>query len=181
MNGRKETIDMKRTSEKTPGRTYSWVPGSRFGKEDDVSRIGPEVERLIEKHGQKLAIEEAVREAESPSSPLHSVIFREDDSAAAYEHRLDLARHLFRSVQVTIITPERKEVTIRVAVTRERPNQPGKHFYTTTEYALSDPSLRAEVLKSALRELAAIRRKYIELDELSRVFAEIDRALRTRR
>jgi hypothetical protein len=53
-------------------------------------------------------------------------------------------------IEVVIITPERKEVTNRVAVTRERPNQPGKHFYTTTEYDLSDPSLRAEVLKTAL-------------------------------
>jgi len=118
---------MKKTDDvKSPGRVYSWVPGSRFGRDDDVSRIGPEVERLIKKHGQKLAIEEAVREAENPSSPLHSVIFREDDTTAAYEHRLDLARHLFRSVQVTIITPERKEVTIRVAVTRERPKPAGQ-------------------------------------------------------
>jgi hypothetical protein len=165
-------------NKKKTGRTYSWVPGSRFGREYDASRIGPEVERLVKAYGQNLAIEEAVREAENPLNPLHPVIFREDDETAAYERRLDLARHLFRSVQVTIITPERKEVTMRVVVTHERPNQPGKNYYSTTEYALADPSLRAEVLKKVLMELAAIRRKYSELDELAKVFTEIDQALR---
>ena len=159
---------------------YTWVPGTRFGRELDVTSIGQELDHLIEIHGQKLQAEKVVEAAESPMNPLHRV-FEWDDSEAARQYRVVQAQHLLRSVQVTITTPEKKEVTMRLTVTRERPAQPGKHFYSTTEYALADPELRAEVLKQALREMSAFRRKYAELAELIPIFTIIDRMTRTKR
>ena len=66
---------------------------------------------------------------------------------------------------------------MRLAVSHEN-NTPSKHSYTTTEYALSDPELRAEVIAQALRELSAFRRKYAELNELLPIFAIIDKIRR---
>jgi hypothetical protein len=162
---------------KLNAKIYSWVPGSRLGRELDATVIGPEIERLIEVHGQKLKAETVVDTAASPMSPLHPA-FEWDDTKAAQEHRIFQAQHLLRSVQITVATPEGGEITTRATVTRERHGQPGKHYYSTTEYALSDAELRAEVLKQALREAVAFRRKYAELSELAQVFAIIDRVSR---
>jgi hypothetical protein len=161
-----------------PGaKVYSWIPGSRLGRSLDVTAIGTEVEKLIEAHGQKLKAEDVVTAAEHLTSPLH-VAFEWDDNKAAHEYRVVQAQHLLRSVQITIVTPAGSEVTTRATVTRERHGQPGKRDYSTTEYALSDEELRAEVLKQALRELAAFRRRYAELSELAQVFAIIARVVR---
>lgn len=159
---------------------YTWVPGSRFNRDLDVVAIGQELDRLIAAHGQKLPAETVVDTAANPTSPLHRV-FEWDDDEAARQYRIVQAQHLLRSVQVTITTPERREVTMRLTVARERSAQPGKHFYSTTEYALADPELRSEVLKQALREMAAFRRKYAELSELVPIFTVVDRLTRTRR
>jgi hypothetical protein len=158
----------------TNAKVYSWVPGSRFGRELDVTVIGPELNRLIETHGQKLAAETVVTAAASPLNPLHPA-FEWDDTRAAQAHRIAQAQHLLRSVQITIATPTGGEITTRATVTRERHGQPGKRYYSTTEYALSDTEIRAEVLKQALREAVAFRRKYADLSELTQVFAVIDR------
>ena len=173
-------MSTSRVTKTSPAKIYTWVPGTRFGRELDVTTIGQELDHLIEAHGQKLPAEKVVEAAQNPMSPLHRV-FEWDDTEAARQYRITQAQHLLRSVQVTITTPEKKEVTVRLTVTRERPSQPGKHHYSTTEYALADPELRAEVLKQALREMAAFRRKYAELAELVPVFAIIDRLTKTKR
>jgi hypothetical protein len=134
-------MSTKKGKRSSSAKIYTWVPGTRFGRELDVVAIGQELDRLIETHGQKLPAETVVETAQNPMNPMHRV-FEWDDSEAARQYRIVQAQHLLRSVQVTITTPEKKEVTMRLTVTRERPAQPGKHFYSTTEYALSDPELR---------------------------------------
>jgi outer membrane lipopolysaccharide assembly protein LptE/RlpB len=158
---------------------YSWVPGARIGRDLDVASVGTELENLIAENHQQLPAEKVVERAQDPLNPLHNA-FTWDDGEAAHLQRISEANHLLRSVRVTIVDSKQREVTMRMTVTREHPNQPNKFNYTTTEYALSKADLRAEVLGQALRELIAIRRKYAELSELSQVFSVIDR-IRTRR
>lgn len=43
---------------------------------------------------------------------------------------------------------------------------------------MGDPELRAEVVRQALRELAAIKRKYAELTELADIFSAIDSTMK---
>jgi hypothetical protein len=43
---------------------------------------------------------------------------------------------------------------------------------------MSDEDLRPKVLQNALRELAAFKRKYMNLSELAQVIAVIDKTLR---
>ena len=59
----------------------------------------------------RLTPEAVVRDAEDPHSPLHAKIFRESDREAAYQHRLDLARQLIRSVRVNV-TVEQRSVSV---------------------------------------------------------------------
>lgn len=164
---------------KATAREYSWVPGSKWTSLDP-NTVGAEIDRLVKVHKQRLAAEDVVAAAANPISPLHS-IFEWDDTAAAREYRVEQARRLLRSIQITILTPKGAPITTRLTVATEKPNTPGKRQYSTTEYALSDADLRAEVLRQALRELAAFRRKYIELSELAQVFAVIARTVRKAR
>lgn len=164
---------MSKKSTKEPGtREYCWAPG--FTYKADPNAVGAEIERLLEEHHQQLGAADVVGAARSPLSPMHS-IFEWDDTEAAKEYRLEQARRLLRHISVTIITPKGGEVTTRLTVTTETAGNPRKKHYTSTEYALSDPELRAEVLRTALMELTAFRRKYAELSELVHVFHAIDK------
>lgn len=160
------------------GKRYSWKPGARFSSKLDAQAVGTEIERIRRERGEHAGAEDVLQEAKADYSPLHDA-FNWDDEAAAHEHRLETARSLLRSVHVVIITPQRKEFTARAFVSTPTPSTPGKHTYTSTEYAMGDPDLRAEVLKQALRELAALRRKYVELSELAEVFSALDDVLKT--
>lgn len=55
----------------------------------------------------RLTPESVVDDAKNEDSPLHSHIFRETDGEAAYQHRLDLARQLIRSVRVNVTIDQR--------------------------------------------------------------------------
>lgn len=167
----------KKVKKVSYAKIYNWVPGSRFASLD-VNVIGAEIDRLATKYEQRLTAEHVVEEARSPKSPMHSVFRYDEDQAMAHEGRLYLARTLLRSVRVKIITPERKEVTVRMTVSTPRSEAPSKGQYSTTEYALNDPELRSEVLKQALRDLIVFRRKYAELSELAVVFDAIDKVRR---
>jgi len=57
--------------------------------------------------GGRLTPEAVVKDAEDPSSPLHTKIFRESDQVAAYQRRLELARQLIRSLRVNVMVDQR--------------------------------------------------------------------------
>jgi len=155
-------------------KVYTWVPGSRFSVYD-ATIIGSELESLIEVHNQALTAEDVVEAARAPTSAMHPIFGFGEDERLAHERRLELARGLLRSVRVRILTPKKKEVVVRLTVATPGAPDPNKKNYSTTEYALNDPEMRTEVLRQALRELIAFRRKYAELSELSIVFAAIDK------
>jgi hypothetical protein len=162
---------------KTESKKYGWVTGAFAFTKLDPQAIGEELEALQLVHGHRVPPEAIVEAASDPATALHHA-FPWDDKQAAVDRRLDIARHLSRSVTVVIITPEKKEVTMRAFQSiRTKGKSPAKHTYTSTEYAMNDEELRGEVLRQALRELAAVRRKYSELNELAVVFAAIDKAM----
>lgn len=159
-------------------RKYNWAPGrsAMFGKLD-ANVVGPEIERLEKKYKHALEPQQLLDEARSVQSPIHAA-FDWNDETAAEKYRLVQARNLLRSVNVTIITPDREERVVPVFVSSQKKTDLTKRSYSSTEYAMSDPELRSEVLKLALREFAALRRKYAELNELSQLFAMVDAAVK---
>jgi hypothetical protein len=155
---------------------YSWRPGSQHKIEPEVAAT--EISRLVEEHGQRLDASDVVSAATSPVNPLHPE-FEWDDSTAANEHRLMQARNLMNAVQVTFETPKNGNLTTSYFCTIAKPGDNGrKRDYTAIDYAMSDEDLRPKVLQNALRELAAFKRKYMNLSELAQVIAVIDKTLR---
>jgi hypothetical protein len=159
-----------------PRASYGWTPGSIAFAKLNPQIVGEEIERLRLAHGEHLDAAELVTAAASPRSPLHAA-FDWDDQRAAAQQRLHIARKLMHSVTIVIVTPERKEWIARAFVATPKKNQPGKSSYTSTQFAMTNAELRHEILKQALRELAAMKKKYAELSELAIVFAAVDSVL----
>jgi hypothetical protein len=159
---------------KEPEKQYSWNPGAKAFKKLDAQKVGEELERLRIQHGESLDADEVVEAASNPNSPIHEA-FPWDDEQAACEYRREVARRLLRAVRVVIITPQQKEVVVRAFISTPKPKEAQKRTYTSISVTMEDPNLRAEVLKQALRELQALRRKYSDLTELSAIFTVIDR------
>jgi len=143
----------------------------------DAQVIGEEIERLRVTNGKHFDNRLVVDAARDPKSPLHRA-FDWDDVKAGERWRLQQAAYLIRSVEVCIVTPEQEERVTRAFVSTSNNQEPRAKHFTSTEYAMSDPELRGEVIRQALRELAAFKRKYAELSELVEIFAAIDATAR---
>jgi hypothetical protein len=165
------TKKSKPEQEQQAQQVFYWRPGTQF-KIDPVT-AGAELKRIIEANGNRVDANRIVDEASNPLNPLHEA-FEWDDSKAAQEHRLWQARHLAGSLQFRLITPDKRELTGRVFVQISKPEGGPRRDYTLTTFALSQVDMRAEVLRTALLELAAFKRKYQDLSELAQVIRIID-------
>ena len=164
---------MKKTAEAT--KVYRFKEAARMRKEVDAQAVGEHIERLQALHGGLVTEDQVVADArDNPTAPTHAV-FEWDDSAAAEEYRRVQARHLLRSLVVTIITPKREPVDVCAFVSTPRRNTVNASDYRSLVDVMADPYLRGELLKQALNDLLTLRRKYAELSELSQVFAAIDK------
>lgn len=65
--------------------------------------IEARINALAKQNGGRITPELVMRDAEDPTSPLHDS-FEWDDEIAAYQHRLDQARTLIRSVRIVVTT-----------------------------------------------------------------------------
>jgi hypothetical protein len=116
-----------------------------------------------------LTPEAVLKDATKKRSPLH-IAFEWDDSAAAHQHRLNQARYMLRSIVVVLDdAPEAEPIRafVNVAATSE-------HRYTHIQIALSDETMREQLIAKARSEMEGWRRRYTQLHELSAVFAAID-------
>jgi len=139
----------------------------------DAQAVGEEIERLRVANGTHFDNRLVVEAARDPKSAMHAA-FDWDNETAGEKWRLRQAAYLVASVEAVIITPERPDRVTRAFVSTANEKGPTTRHFTSTEYAMNDPDLRAEVLRQALRELAALKRKYVELSELADIFAAID-------
>lgn len=155
---------------------FQWKPGQSHKVEAEVAAA--EIQKLFDENGQRIPAEAVVAVAESPLNPLHPE-FEWDDSAAAREHRLLQARNLMNSIVVLVPRPKGPPMPTRWTVTVEQPGTGGrKRDYTPMMFALKDVDMRAEVLRTALLELAAFKRKYADLSELAQVIRVIETVVR---
>lgn len=132
--------------------------------------IQAEFERLMRADPNGLLRPEAlVVAAESPAHPLHDK-FEWDDTEAARLYRIEQARTVIRSFRVHI--PDLNvEVQALSSLEMDRQNSGG---YRWTLEVLDRPDLRDELLRTALRELNAIKLKYQHIKELKDVWEKID-------
>lgn len=156
---------------------FEFKAAARIPKGVDAQACGERIEELRSSRGGELQEVDIIEDSRDESSPYHQVFeWDRPDEELAAEHRKELARHLLRSFVVTIITPKQETIVINNPyVTTPRPNKPNASSYTSVEDAMADPEKRNHVIRTALRELLALRRKYAELTELQQVFTVIDK------
>lgn len=130
---------------------------------------GEELDRIYREHGE-LKAADVVDESRNAAAPLHS-IFEWNDTAAAEMYRINQAEKLIRAVVVTVPeegTKSGQPRLVRAYVhTEESAYHPIGVVVANTDYTKI-------MLTEALRELAAFRKKYAALTDLTSVFDTID-------
>lgn len=158
---------------------YRFVNGSRLPQEK-AQAVGEHIEDLRAAAGGKLAAADVVADAKLPHSPLHS-LFPWNDTEAAQLHRLNVARHLLRSIEVIWEDlGHEKMVAAPMFVNIASPAEDGatsEHAsYMSLKNALKDPVLRKQVLERALAEADAWATRYERFKELSGIVKAIKAA-----
>lgn len=148
---------------------YNWA-GSDNRDFSSAQYVGERLAELERING-KLTAPDVIKDARSPTSPLHKY-FEWDDSKAAQQYRLSQARQLIahvyvRSVDNTDIPkPVRAFVNLRSHSEEER-------RYESVHLVLADPLKRARLLAQARRELMDWQKRHQQLEEFTDVFDAI--------
>lgn len=126
-----------------------------------------DAQKVYEEIGEgRITPELVLEKAKDENSELHKC-FEWDDKAAAWKYRRFQARNLIQNL--VIVTEKAEEQPVRVfSITSE------KNVYQPTRQFLVQKDEYQTLLKRALGELEAFKRKYHTLSELEAVFEQID-------
>ena len=123
--------------------------------------------------------EVVVSESRNEEAVLHKC-FEWNDDTAAEKYREGQARSLIKNlITVNIVRGEEKPVPSFVSVKIAQHEDNDSRRYVSIETAMNNSAMRDYVLQDALRELNSFRKKYRELQELSNIFDEIERLIRS--
>jgi hypothetical protein len=149
-----------------------------------TANVTDEVLRIVAKAGDKAAPRTILDEARDPSSPLHGC-FTWDDGEAAERYRLAQAGALYRKVKLTVLRLDAEQRVVKFEAVRAVTSVPMDRkrkesaSYGRTADVMSDAQRRESVLRGIVRELAALRQKYLTYKELHDVWVVIDDAVAT--
>lgn len=131
----------------------------------DAQVAGEELDRIYRENG-RLEPARIVDESRDSAAPLHPC-FEWDDVVAAEKYRQTQAQMIVRSIVTVHETPNREPVETRAFVSVQREYKP-------IEVVTSSEEQMQELLRTALAELMAFRRKYSILSELAGVMRAIE-------
>lgn len=153
-----------------------WKPGYRKASLCDAKRADEALKDIRRERGE-VTRETVLDTVEADESHIMRPLFEWDDTEAARQHRLTQAGEIIRSIEITYIE---ENITTRQYQFENVPTPIGKkRVYKPVEEILQDPAARAELLKRAINDLLAVRRKYVHLQELAIVIRSIDEFLET--
>jgi hypothetical protein len=126
----------------------------------DPNVIGFSLKQIADAHGGRLEPDRIIEAARASRHPLHRH-FEWNDERAAYQHRLDTARRIVRSVM--LIDPN-------------KPNEPPQRAwisvqdngvsYRGIEEVLTESRLQLAIMKRALSDLTAWQQRYKGLERI---------------
>lgn len=129
--------------------------------------------------GEGLTPAAIVNAARNPTHPLHKE-FIWDDKVAAEGQRVERARYLVRSLEITVVKTIDKEtttITVRKYASVGGGGGYGKDStYQQTRDVLSDAEMYREVLLKVWHQLLALKRQYADYKELAYVWEALDAA-----
>jgi len=133
---------------------------------------------IAKEHGGIISPRLIVDVARDGKNPLHGY-FIWDDKIAGERYRLNQASLLIRRIKIDIVKPTGKTKMIEIKPVRQFPSpaslrgKDGTGSYIHIEKVMKDDALRANMLETAKKELIAIKVKYENLTELSKVWEAI--------
>lgn len=137
---------------------YHWV--GRFANHGAAAAsVHKELETIRSAHGGFAPPEEIVDMARGPTSAMHA-IFQWDDSKAAHEQRLAVARTLARSIRAV---PYKEAPPQRVYVSVQIQRDGGQRAYTSIK-SITEADHVTQLMVEALRDLRAFINRYRELE-----------------
>lgn len=143
---------------------YKWkVPGII---PVDAQTAGEELTRIYDRYG-ALEPQTIVNESRPESAPLHDC-FEWRDEVAAEKYRQQQAANIVRAIVITESEEQKPKEGVRAFVR-------STESYEPIQVTVSDTDKMTVLLQSALRELAAFRRKYQMLSELAPIFESIEK------
>jgi hypothetical protein len=120
--------------------------------------------------------------AREESHPLHTMLTW-DDRDAAEKYRLDEVRRMCRAVQVRVVDESGEEthhapmfVSISEESDADGDAAHSERVYRRFERAIKDPVSRQALIDEALRQIAYWQERHKALEELTPVFAAIEKA-----
>lgn len=141
--------------------------------------IGRELEQILREDSEgRLRADAVVAFAQNPETALHSR-FPWDDAAAARLKRLDIARGIIRVYRIVLDEKQPEEFRAYVSLTSDR-KRPGGGYRPAME-VLSDDEMRKQLLRDAFQTMKRFMAKYSALQELTGVFGEMDRAIKSQK
>jgi hypothetical protein len=132
-----------------------------------MASVRNELMRIYRDSGDELTPEAVVEAAEPEDSPLHNR-FEWDDSEAGRLYRLNQARELIRSVDLTFARNKSGPKTVRAFVSEFEISKSSPGVYRATEDVVEDEVSYAMLLRNFERELADLKRKYGHLREFGK-------------
>ena len=142
---------------------YKFKSGSYI--KADPQLAGAVLERLEAENN--LTAKALVDESRPEDAPLHNE-FEWNDSAAAEKYREQQARHIIHSIE--IVREESEPVRAFFNIERKDPQ------YRHIEAIMRKADDRQALIRNALNEFMAVKRKYEQLSELAAIFDAIDQA-----
>ena len=144
---------------------YKWKSNvEQFYKNVDAQKVGEEIQ-IIGNSGEINAKSVVKYARENQSSELHKII-EWDDTKAAEKYREFQARRILTSV--TIVRPEQK-ADEELPEIRAFYNEKGSRYMPVTTIVRNEDSYK-NLLKQAMIELQAFKKKYSMLVELKEIF-----------
>ena len=140
---------------------YQWRAGSRA---KGSAQTAGEVCSRLEAEG-RLTAQDLVDESRPVDAPLHSS-FEWDDAVAAEEFRKEQARHIISSVVLVEGEKAPKKVFYNISTDGSQ--------YSHIQTILKQKDRYDQLLKDALAEIRAFRKRYNSLVELNTLFEVID-------
>lgn len=153
--------------------------------------IADELEYIRKSNGGLLDPASVVEYARDEDTLLHNR-FEWSDTKAAQEYRLWQARQVIR-LELVVVRPQLdgryefvapdeeeqkgdKKIRAFVSLVNDRRSEENRGYRPLTS-VLNDEELRGQMLQEAKKEMVVFKRKYVTLNELSKVFAAMDEVL----
>lgn len=144
---------------------YQWKPASQIKADaQEAGKVCEELERTV-----GLTAKTLLDASRPKNAPLHGE-FEWDDTVAAEAYRETQAQYIIR--MLCVAPDEERKEPVRAYFATEKAK-----VYDGVNVILQDINKRSALLDIAMKELAAFKRKYCMLSELTDVFAAIDKTV----